>query len=65
MPKIKTHRGAAKRFRRTASGRFKRAKAYKSHILTKKAPGRKRGLAQSTSVSASDHKRVKEMLPYA
>jgi large subunit ribosomal protein L35 len=65
MPKLKTHRGAAKRFRRTASGKFKRAKAYKSHILTKKAPGRKRGLATATSVSASDHKRVKEMLPYA
>jgi large subunit ribosomal protein L35 len=65
MPKIKTHRGAAKRFKRTGSGKFKRAKAYKSHILTKKAPGRKRGLAKSTSVSASDHKRVKEMLPYA
>jgi large subunit ribosomal protein L35 len=65
MPKIKTHRGAAKRFRRTASGKFKRAKAYKSHILTKKAPGRKRGLAQGTTVSASDHARVKEMLPYA
>jgi large subunit ribosomal protein L35 len=65
MPKIKTHRGAAKRFKRTGSGKFKRAKAYKSHILTKKAPGRKRGLAKSTSVSASDHQRVKEMLPYA
>jgi large subunit ribosomal protein L35 len=65
MPKIKTHRGAAKRFKRTASGRFKRAKAYKSHILTKKAPGRKRGLAHSTTVSASDQKRVEEMLPYA
>ena len=65
MPKIKTHRGAAKRFKRTASGKFKRAKAYKSHILTKKAPGRKRGLAHATSVSASDHKRVREMLPYA
>jgi large subunit ribosomal protein L35 len=65
MPKLKTHRGAAKRFKRTSSGKFKRAKAYKSHILTKKAPGRKRGLAKSTYVSASDHKRVKEMLPYA
>ncbi|HSE64430.1 MAG TPA: 50S ribosomal protein L35 [Thermoanaerobaculia bacterium] len=65
MPKIKTHRGAAKRFKRTASGKFKRAKAYKSHILTKKAPGRKRGLAHSTTVSASDQKRVEEMLPYA
>ena len=65
MPKIKTHRGAAKRFKRTASGKFKRAKANKSHILTKKAPGRKLGLAQSTTVSLSDQHRVREMLPYA
>lgn len=65
MPKLKSHRGAAKRFKRTASGKFKRAKAYKSHILTKKSPGRKRGLAKATSVSGADAKRVKEMLPYA
>jgi large subunit ribosomal protein L35 len=65
MPKLKTHRGAAKRFRKTASGKFKRSKAYKSHILTKKAPGRKRGLAKATLASRADHKRVREMLPYA
>ena len=65
MPKLKTHRGAAKRFKRTASGKFKRAKAYKSHILTKKAPGRKRGLAQATVASGADKKRIQEMLPYA
>jgi len=65
MPKLKTHRGAAKRFRKTASGKFKRSKAYKSHILTKKGPGRKRDLAQATVVSPSDAKRVREMLPYA
>jgi large subunit ribosomal protein L35 len=65
MPKLKTHRGAAKRFRKTASGKFKRAKAYKSHILTKKAPGRKRGLAKATVASGADQKRVREMLPYA
>ena len=65
MPKLKTHRGAAKRFKRTASGKFKRSRAYKSHILTKKAPGRKRALATATTVSASDQKRVKEMLPYS
>lgn len=64
MPKLKTHRGAAKRFRKTASGKFKRGKAYKSHILTKKAPGRKRRLVQATSVSPADHARVREMLPY-
>jgi large subunit ribosomal protein L35 len=65
MPKLKTHRGAAKRFKRTASGKFKRSKAFKSHILTKKGPGRKRGLAQPTTVSAADIRRVREMLPYA
>ncbi len=65
MPKLKTHRGAAKRFKRTASGKFKRAKAYKSHILTKKAAGRKRGLAKATTVSKADADRVREMLPYA
>jgi large subunit ribosomal protein L35 len=65
MPKLKTHRGAAKRFRKTASGKFKRAKAFKSHILTKKASGRKRDLAQGTTVSKSDSKRVREMLPYS
>ena len=65
MPKLKTHRGAAKRFKKTASGKFKRAKAMKSNILTKKASGRKRGLAKATTVSHSDAKRVREMLPYA
>ena len=65
MPKLKTHRGAAKRFRRTASGKFKRGKAFKSHILTKKAPGRKRGLTRATVVAKADTAAVKEMLPYA
>ena len=65
MPKLKTHRGAAKRFKKTASGKFKRGKAYKSHILTKKAPGRKRGLDQATLVSKANTKGVREMLPYA
>jgi large subunit ribosomal protein L35 len=65
MPKLKTHRGAAKRFRKTASRKFKRGKAFKSHILTKKASGRKRSLAQPTTVSAADTRRIREMLPYA
>ncbi|HEY7370053.1 MAG TPA: 50S ribosomal protein L35 [Thermoanaerobaculia bacterium] len=65
MPKIKTHRGAAKRFKKTATGKFKRGKAYKRHILTKKAAGRKRGLAKSTTVSKADAANVREMLPYA
>jgi large subunit ribosomal protein L35 len=64
MPKLKSHRGAAKRFRSTAGGRFKRSKAYKSHILTKKTTKRKRKLDTSTVVSASDQRRVEQMLPY-
>jgi large subunit ribosomal protein L35 len=62
MPKLKTNRGAAKRFKRTASGRIKRGKAYKSHILTKKTTKRKRSLRQSTTVSSADGDRVKRML---
>jgi len=64
MPKMKTHRGAAKRFKSTASGKFKRGKAYKSHILTKKTTKRKRNLDTPTLVSESDQKRVQAMLPY-
>jgi large subunit ribosomal protein L35 len=64
MPKLKTHRGAAKRFKRTATGKFKRSSAYKSHILTKKTTKRKRGLDMPTLVSKSDQKRVQAMLPY-
>ena len=64
MPKLKSHRGAAKRFRSTASGRFKRSKAYKSHILTKKTTKRKRKLDTRTMVSPSDQRRVAQMLPY-
>ena len=63
MPKLKSHRGAAKRFKSTATGRFKRSKAYKSHILTKKTTKRKRDLRQSEVVSSVDEKRVKRMLP--
>jgi len=64
MPKLKTHRGAAKRFRSTSTGKFKRSKAYKSHILTKKSTKRKRKLDTPTLVSAADHKKVARMLPY-
>jgi large subunit ribosomal protein L35 len=63
MPKLKSHRGAAKRFKKTASGNFKRGKAYKSHILTKKTTKRKRGLDMPTLVSPADRKRVARMLP--
>ncbi|CVK17399.1 MULTISPECIES: 50S ribosomal protein L35 [Sporomusa] len=65
MPKMKTRRSAAKRFRVTGSGEFKRAKAFKSHILEKKSPARKRNLRKATMVSKSDHERVVKMLPYA
>jgi len=64
MPKLKTHRGAAKRFKSTATGKFKRGKAYKSHILTKKTTKRKRGLDTPTLICKSDQKKVDRMLPY-
>jgi large subunit ribosomal protein L35 len=62
MPKMKTHRGAAKRFRKTGSGKIKRRKAYKSHLLAKKTRKRKRGLRKPTLISAADKKRTKRML---
>jgi len=62
MPKLKTHRGAAKRVKRTASGKLKRHKAYKSHILTKKSTKRKRGLRKATVISKADEKVFKQML---
>ena len=65
MPKIKTHRGAAKRFKATASGKFVRGHAYARHILTSKSSKRKRHLDQSDLVSPSDQGRLRDMLPYA
>lgn len=65
MPKMKTHRGAAKRFKVTGSGKIKKAKAYKSHILEKKSSKRKRNLRKSGLVSAADAKRFKQLLPYS
>ncbi|OSM06964.1 50S ribosomal protein L35 [Magnetofaba australis] len=64
MPKIKSHRGAAKRFKATGSGKIRRNKAFKSHILTKKSIKRKRGFRQSGIVSAVDTAAIKKMLPY-
>lgn len=64
MPKIKTNRAAAKRFRKTASGRFKAGHAFKSHILTKKSTKRKRGLRATNYVHVADAKSVRRMLPY-
>lgn len=62
MPKMKTHRGAGKRFKKTATGKLKRGHAFKSHILTKKSPKRKRNLRQATLVSGADAKRIKRLL---
>ncbi len=62
MPKMKSNRGAAKTFRKTASGKIKRNKAFKSHILTTKSTKRKRGLRKSTLVSKAETKRIKIML---
>lgn len=64
MPKLKTHSGAAKRFKKTASGKLKRNKAYTSHILTKKSAKRKRNLRHSTTTDATNEKSVKKLLPY-
>jgi len=62
MPKMKSNRGAAKTFKKTASGKFKRKKAYKSHILTPKTTKRKRSLRKGTLVSAQEQKRVRIMV---
>ena len=62
--KLKTHRGAAKRFKKTATGKFKRGSAFKRHILTSKPTKRKRSLRKSTLVSEPDHARLELMLPY-
>jgi large subunit ribosomal protein L35 len=64
MPKLKTHKGAAKRFRFTATGKIKRGKSHARHILTKQTAKRKRNLDQDTYVSEGDQKRVEKMLPY-
>lgn len=62
MPKMKSNSGARKTFRKTASGKFKRMKAYKSHILTSKSTKRKRNLRHATLVDKTDQKRVDRML---
>jgi large subunit ribosomal protein L35 len=63
--KLKTHKGAAKRFKITATGKVKRHHAFARHILTKKAAGRKRRLTKSTIASAADTPTIRRMLPYA
>ncbi|HWS17746.1 MAG TPA: 50S ribosomal protein L35 [Candidatus Elarobacter sp.] len=64
MPKLKTHKGAAKRFKKTATGKIKRGKAFKRHILTSKDTKRKRHLDADTLVSKADAPKVKRMIPY-
>ncbi len=64
MPKMKTNRGAAKRFKRTGKGKIARSKAYASHILTKKNTKRKRNLRQGDTVDKTNVRGVKRMLPY-
>lgn len=64
MPKMKTNRGAAKRFKTTGSGKIKRSKAFTSHILTKKSTKRKRSLRKSGLVDDTNLKAIKKILPY-
>lgn len=64
MPKMKTKRGAAKRFKLTGSGQIKRSKAFTSHILTKKSTKRKRNLRKSGLVDSTDIKGIRRILPY-
>lgn len=64
MPKIKTNRGAAKRFRKTGTGKIRRNKAYTSHILTSKTTKRKRGLRQATVVHKADESNIARLIPY-
>ena len=64
MPKVKTHRGAAKRFKKTGSGKIVRARQNKQHILTKKSPKRKRHLRKDALIDRVDAKRVQQMVPY-
>ncbi|HHV35514.1 MAG TPA: 50S ribosomal protein L35 [Syntrophomonadaceae bacterium] len=64
MPKMKTHRGAAKRFKRTSSGKIKRSKAFRGHLLSKKTSKRKRRLRKAKVLRPSDEKKIKHLLPY-
>jgi large subunit ribosomal protein L35 len=64
MPKIKTNRGAAKRFKKTGSGKIKRSHAFTSHILTSKTRKRKRNLRHGTTVAAVDQKNIAKLIPY-
>ncbi|KAB8138222.1 50S ribosomal protein L35 [Gracilibacillus oryzae] len=63
MPKMKTHSGTAKRFKKTGSGKVKRSHAYTSHLFANKSQKQKRKLRKAAIVSAGDYKRIKQMLP--
>jgi large subunit ribosomal protein L35 len=65
MPKMKTHRGAAKRFKVTASGKIKRSKGFTSHLMTSKPSKKARKLRTATLVHKSDHDGIKKLLPYS
>jgi len=65
MPKLKTNRGAAKRFKKTGTGKYKRSSSHMNHILTKKSSKRKRQLRSSSLISDGDLKSVKKLLPYS
>ncbi len=65
MAKLKTHRGAAKRFKVTGTGKVKRSKGYKGHLLTSKSPKRGRNLRTATYVAETDLPGVKKLLPYS
>lgn len=64
MPKMKTHRGSAKRFKKTGSGKLKRSHAYTSHLLESKSQKRKRKLRKGATVSKGDQKRINQMVTY-
>ncbi len=64
MPKIKTNRGAAKRFKKTGTGKIKVKSAFARHILTKKSPGRKRAMRSPKYIDKSDAKGIKKLIPY-
>ena len=64
MPKLKTNRAAAKRFKATGTGKLKRSQAYKTHVLTKKSAKRKRNLRKSAMTDSTNEKNMKKILPY-
>jgi large subunit ribosomal protein L35 len=64
MPKVKTHRGLAKRVKVTATGKIKRSRAFHSHLLSSKSPKRKRNLAKTVVVHSANAKNLKSLIPY-